>query len=115
MFYLYIKTTSAFSLKTYIPENLKEKTQEVQRNGSRETFLLSYGDWGFTTGVGKGAVPGGGNGNPLQYSCQENGQRSLAPLWGRKESATTEHSKAHKVAGGGEGKKSGTVRSLQGR
>ena len=34
---------------------------------------------------------------------------------GRKESATTEHSEAHKEAEGGEGKKSGTVRSLQGR
>ena len=38
--------------------------------------------------------PGGGNGNPLQYSCLENpqGQRSLACCspWGRKESDTTE-------------------------
>ena len=34
-------------------------------------------------------LPGGGNGNPLQYSCLENpyGQRSLAGYspWGRKE------------------------------
>ena len=48
------------------------KTQEVQRNGSREAFLLYCGDWGFTTGVGKEADPGGGNGNLLQYSCREN-------------------------------------------
>ena len=38
--------------------------------------------------------PGGGHGNPLQYSCLENphGQRSLAGYspWGRKESDTTE-------------------------
>ena len=38
---------------------------------------------------GSGKSPGGGNGNPLQYSCLENphGQRSLAGYgpWGRKE------------------------------
>ena len=34
-----------------------------------------------------GRFPGGGHGNPLQYSCLENGQRSLA---GYKESDTTE-------------------------
>ena len=35
--------------------------------------------------------PGGGNGNPLEYSCLENpcGRRSLHP-WGRKELDTTE-------------------------
>ena len=40
--------------------------------------------------------PGGGHGNPLQYSCLENphGQRSLAGYspWGHKESDTTKHS-----------------------
>ena len=39
-----------------------------------------------------GKIPGGGNGNPLQYSCLENshGQRSLVGYspWGRKESVT---------------------------
>ena len=38
---------------------------------------------------GSGRFPGGGHGNPLQYSCLENhpGQRSLAGYspWGRKE------------------------------
>ena len=38
--------------------------------------------------------PGGGNGNPIQYSCLENphGQRSLAGYspWGHKESDMTE-------------------------
>ena len=38
--------------------------------------------------------PGGGHGDPLQYSCLENphGQRNLAGYrpWGRKESDTTE-------------------------
>ena len=46
-----------------------------------------------------GRSPGGGHGNPLQYSCLENphGQRSLAGCspWGRKESATTEQLSAH--------------------
>ena len=38
--------------------------------------------------------PGGGHGNPLQYSCLENphGERSMAGYspWGRKESDLTE-------------------------
>ena len=43
---------------------------------------------------GLGRSPGGGHGNPLQYSCLENphGQRSLVGCspWGRKESDTAE-------------------------
>ena len=43
---------------------------------------------------GLGRAPGGGHGNPLQYTCLENphGQRSLAGYspWGRKELDTTE-------------------------
>ena len=48
---------------------------------------------------GLGKSPGGGHGNPLQYSCPEipHGQRNLAGYspWGRKELATTEHSVQH--------------------
>ena len=42
--------------------------------------------------LGLGRSPGGGNGNPLQYSCLENGHSSLAGqgLWGHKESDMTE-------------------------
>ena len=41
---------------------------------------------------GSGRPPGVGNGNLLQYSCQENphGQRNLAGPWTRKESDMTE-------------------------
>ena len=43
---------------------------------------------------GSGRSPGGGLGNPLQYSCLEHprGQRSLVGQspWGHKESDTTE-------------------------
>ena len=49
-------------------------------------------DPGSIPGLGK--CPGGGHGNPLQYTCLENphGQRNLAgySLWGHKESDTTE-------------------------
>ena len=49
-------------------------------------------DMGLTPGLGRS--PGGGHGNPLQYSGLENphGQRSLAGYspWGHKESDTTE-------------------------
>ena len=50
------------------------------------------GDLGSVPGLGR--FPGGGHGNPLQYSCLENphGWRSLASPnpWGRKELDTTE-------------------------
>ena len=49
------------------------------------------GDLGSNLGLGRS--PGGGHGNPLQYSCLENphGQRSLVGyhLWGLKESDMT--------------------------
>ena len=51
------------------------------------------GDLGSIPGLGRS---GGGNSNPLQYSCLENphGKRSLAGYspWGRKESDIGEHS-----------------------
>ena len=51
------------------------------------------GDLGSIPGLGRS--PGGGHGNPLQYSCLENphGQRSLVrgySPWGRKELDMTE-------------------------
>ena len=52
----------------------------------------NVGDVGSIPGLGRS--PGGGHGNPLQYSCLENphGQRSLAGYSprGHKESDTTE-------------------------
>ena len=52
----------------------------------------SVEDLGSIPGLGRS--PGGGHGNPLQYSCLENphGQRSLEGCspWGHKESDTTE-------------------------
>ena len=52
----------------------------------------SAGDLGLIPGLGR--VPGGGYGNPLQYSCLENphGPRNLVGYspWGCKESDTIE-------------------------
>ena len=52
----------------------------------------NVGDLGLIPRLGK--FPGGGHGNPLQYSCLENrrGQRSLAGYspWGHKELDRTE-------------------------
>ena len=60
-------------------------------------FTCNAGDPGSIPGLGRS--PGGGHGNPLQYSCLENphGQRSLASYspWGRKESDTTEQLSTH--------------------
>ena len=48
----------------------------------------NVGDLGLTPGLGRS--PGGGNGNPLQYSCLENSMdRGYSP-WDRKESDMTE-------------------------
>ena len=55
------------------------------------------GDLGLIPGLGRS--PGGGHGNPLQYSCLENphGQRSLVGYspWGRRESDMTERPSTH--------------------
>ena len=52
----------------------------------------NVGDMGLIPGLGRS--PGGGHGNPLQYSCLENphGQRRLIGFgpWGHKELDTTE-------------------------
>ena len=58
----------------------------------------NLGDLGLIPGLGRS--PGGGRGNPLQYSCLENppGQRSLVGYspWGGEESDTPEQlSTAH--------------------
>ena len=59
-------------------------------DGKESAFIVD--DLSSIPGLGRS--PGGGHGNPLQYSCLKNlrGQRSLAgySLWGRKESDTTE-------------------------
>ena len=53
----------------------------------------NVGEMGSIPGLGRS--PGGGHGNPLQYSCLENphGQRGLVGYspWGRKETDTTGH------------------------
>ena len=59
-------------------------------DGKESTF--NTGDLGLIPELGRS--PGGGHGNPLQYSCLENshGQRSLVGYspWGHKESDMTE-------------------------
>ena len=54
--------------------------------------LCNVRDLGSIPGLGR--FPGGGHGNPLQYSCLENphGQRSMAGCspWGHKESDMAE-------------------------
>ena len=51
---------------------------------------------------GSGRSPGGGHGNPLQYSCprESHGQRSLAGYspWNHKESDMTEQAHTHTQA-----------------
>ena len=65
-------------------------------SGGKES-TCSEGDLGLIPVLGRS--PGGGHGNPLQYSCLENrhGQRSLVgySLWGLKKSDTTERLSTH--------------------
>jgi len=57
-----------------------------------EEFSCSVGDLVSTPGMGR--FPGGGHGNPLQFSCLENPHEQMNLVgyspWGRKESDTTE-------------------------
>ena len=60
----------------------------------------SAGDAGDTgSSPGTGRSPGNGHGNPLQYSSESHGQRSLVGYspWGHKESDMTEQLSTHHV------------------
>ena len=63
----------------------------------RKESACTVGDLGSIPELGRS--PGGGHGNPLQYSCLENphGQRSLVGYspWGCKESDMTETKHKH--------------------
>ena len=85
------------------------KTWEQPKGPRTEEWIKKFPNTGFPGGsdckesaynagdlgsiLGWGRSPGGGHGNPLQYSCLENphGQRSLVgySLWGGKESDMT--------------------------
>ena len=68
-----------------------------------ENLPASAGDTGDTSSIPEsGRSPGGGNGNPLQYSCLENPRDREAwqatvrlPLWGSKKSDKTEYADTH--------------------
>ena len=64
----------------------------LPRGSDGKESACNAGDLGLIPGLGRS--PGGGHGNPLQYSSLENphGQRSLVGYspWGLKESDTTE-------------------------
>ena len=83
--YLFIYVCTGASLMAQLVKN---------SSAMEETWVWSLG-WEDS--------PGGGHGNPLQYSCLENspGWRSLAGYspWGHKESDVTEHSTAHVCSG----------------
>ena len=68
---------------------------------SRES-TCNLGDLGLIPGLGR--FPGGGHGNPLQYSCLENpyGQRSLVgySLWGHRELETNDWATKQSTARG---------------
>ena len=67
------------------------KTSQIPGGSDSQESTCNAGDLGSIPGSGRS--PGGGHGNPLQYSCLENphGQRSLVGYspWGHKESDMT--------------------------
>ena len=77
-FHLFIKVIAVFLF--WLPWRLSKESS------------CNVGDLGLVPGVGR--YPGGGHGNPLQYSCLENpqGQRNMVGYspWGHKESDMTE-------------------------
>ena len=69
---------------------------------------VNAGDIRDTSSVpGFGRSPGGGHGNPLQYSCLENpidrGAWGCYSPWGHKESDTTEHACTPSMVSSGKG------------
>ena len=82
-------------MKAVAPVESDEVTQRAQKgfpySSVGKESACNAGDLGSIPGWGRS--PGGGNGNPLQYSCLENphGQRSLAGYnpWGPLESDMT--------------------------
>ena len=99
-----------FSFKWQVDENSKKTRSEVELVFPRKASVY-YTSLGFPGGwdgkesasnagdlgsiPGLGGSPGGGHGNPFQYSCVEDphGQRNLVGYspWGCKESDATEH------------------------
>jgi len=82
-----------FDVETSLTESRWRSKKVVKFSSSVDKeSTCNAGDLGSIPGLGRS--PGGGHGNPLQYSCVENprGQRSLAGYspWGHKESDTTE-------------------------
>ena len=71
---------------------LRESNDLLYGGSDGKESTCNAGDLGSIPGLGRS--PGGGLGNPLQYSCLENPhrQRSLVSYspWGHKESNTTE-------------------------
>ena len=69
--------------------------------GGKEAACFFTGARGAGSTPGSGRSPGGGHGNPLQYSCRGNIPRTeepdgLQPRVGCKESDMTEHKAAKK-------------------
>ena len=85
---------------TSLSQKKKKQKHGLPRWCSGKEFTCCVGDARDAGSVpGSGRSPGGGHGNPLQYSCLENphGQRSLVGYspWGRKESDRTELLSTH--------------------
>ena len=77
--------------------NISKRWKGFPGGSDSKESACNVGDLGSNPGLGRS--PGGGHGNPLQYSCLENPcwQRSLAGCnpWGHKQSDTTDRLSTH--------------------
>ena len=71
--------TLCFNAQTTWWDRLLTSITEKEGSSAGKESACNAGDLGSVPGLGRS--PGGGHGNPLQYSCLENhhGQRNKAP------------------------------------
>ena len=90
---LYIhQASSLFCPQPFLP--LPQHTLDHRWLSDKESACTAGGAGEVGSFPGLGRFPGGGNGNPLQYSCWENPlerEAWMATVCGLAESETTEH------------------------
>ena len=92
-YFIYLKKNVLFLVSPYLEKKTPYPGElGFSRSSDGKESACNAGELDLIPGLG--TSPGGGHGNPFQYSCLENphGPRSLAGYrpWGRKESHTTE-------------------------
>ena len=92
--FIVFQSQSIWNKNVNIEPNYNRNWQRLNGGSVSRVSVYNVGDLGSIPGLGR--IPGGGNGNPLQYSCLENPTDGGAWCpWGCKESDTTEQLHFH--------------------